>query len=65
MDELLATLKGLVEKTSLVQVAHMLGHTDTQTLRRWINQGRIPKSSLIGVRSTLEVNKVIKTKRAQ
>lgn len=63
MDEVLNALKVQVESCGLLQTAVLLGHNNTQTIRRWIKDGKIPEGQLKGTRAILESSKILKPKK--
>lgn len=65
MEEILTALKEQVTASGLVKTAHMLGHTNTQNISRWIRQGRIPSSVVAGTKEILDKNKPSRSKKAK
>lgn len=65
MEEALAILRVRVKAHGLVQVAHILGHNNTQTLSRWLKINRIPGGKVKGIIAIFEEEraKMIKGKR--
>jgi hypothetical protein len=65
LEEILTALKEQVTASGLVKTAHMLGHTNTQNISRWIRQGRIPSSAVVGTKAILDKSKSSRSKRAK
>jgi hypothetical protein len=64
MDEVITAIKAQIEAKGIVAVAHMLCQTNTQSISRWVREGKIPEGKLGGIRAILEANKIIKAKRS-
>ena len=64
MKDVLTTLREQVSASSLVDIAIVLGHNNTQTISRWLKTGKIPDGKVKGVKALLDANKS-KAKRVQ
>lgn len=64
MKDVLTALKEQVAASSLVDTAHLLGHSNTQNISRWIKNGKIPDGQVKGIGAILESNKT-KIKRVK
>lgn len=60
MDEVLRALKAQVEKCGLFETAILLGHNNTQTIRRWLKDNRIPDGKVKGTKVILDASKAVK-----
>lgn len=54
MNEVLKALKKLIEKNGYVKTAAILEHSNTSTIRRWIEKNKIPDNQILGTRLILE-----------
>jgi len=55
MKDIFKVLDRLVKERGILQVADLLGHSNSLRLKRWIAAGSIPESQREGVKAILEL----------
>jgi len=55
MDNTLEIIKDLVKRDGVLSVAQMLEHSDTQNIKRWIKNDKIPSGQIAGIRAILSI----------
>lgn len=53
MKDVFKVLQRLIDERGLLQVADMLGHTNSLRLQRWISAGKIPDAQIGPVKAVL------------